>query len=305
MLSIQSFSMSWNGQWPHTGDRSVERESLLATLVVLLGGSALQLFAVWPGRINNQSAPRHLEQLHWLALWWPTAPALTVALWLCGWALSQPDPVPGHVGRLIFIAAVPFAIVGARAVVRAAWSLCRSSRVFGIVTVGLLRPRIVVAPELARTLDEQAMQAALAHERTHVRHRDPLRIWLAQLVTDLQWPWGPARRRFTGWLATLEHARDDEARAEGVEGADLAAAVLGSLRYQLGIDTAAATLIGHPEALSARIARLLRPLPDCPPDADPPYLFVAAGLGMVWLAAIVLGICCGERLIGALLAMSS
>lgn len=283
----------------------MERESLLATLILLLGGLALQLFALWPGRIDNQCASRQLERLHWLVLWWPTAPALTVAAWLCGWALSQPDPVPGHVGSLIFIAAVPFAIVGGRALMRAAWSLCQSRRVYGIVTVGLLRPRIVVAPELARNLDERALQAALAHERTHVRHRDPLRIWLAQFVTDLQWPWIPAQRRFTVWLAALECARDDEARAGGIEGADLAAAVLGSLRFQLGIDAAAATLIGHPQALAARIARLLRPLPVSQPDREPPYLAVAAGLGLVWLVAIVLGISCGERLIGSLLAVSS
>jgi hypothetical protein len=282
----------------------VERESLLATLIVLLGGLALQLFAVWPGRINHESASRRLERLHWLALWWPAAPALTVAAWLCGWALSQPDPVPAHVGRLIFIGAVPFAVVGGRALVRAALSLCRSSRVYGIVTVGLLRPRIVVAPELAKTLDEPALQAALAHERTHVRHRDPLRIWLAQFVTDLQWPWIPPRRRFTGWLATLEYARDDEARAAGIEGADLAAAVLSSLRFQLGA-AAAATLIGQPEALPARIARLLRPLPEGPPDREPMFLAVAGGLAMIWLAAVVLGLFCGERLIDSLLAMSS
>ena len=288
----------------------MERESLLATLIVLLGGLALQLFAVWPGRIRHRSASRQLERLHWLALWWPTAPALTVAAWLCGWALSQPDPVPGHVGAFIFIAAGPFGIVGARALVRAVWSLCHSTRTYGIrtygiVTVGLLRPRIVVAPELAKALDERAMRAALAHERTHVRHRDPLRIWLAQFVTDLQWPWDSAGRRFTGWLATLELARDDEARAGGVEGADLAAAVLGSLRFQIGIATAAATLIGRPEVLPARIARLLQPLPESPPDREPPYLAVAGGLAMIWLVAIVLGLSCGERLIDSLLAMSS
>ena len=283
----------------------MERESLLATLIVLLGGLALQLFAAWPERINSRSAARQLERVHWLALWWPAAPALTVAAWLCGWALSQPDPVPAHVGRLIFIATVPFVIVGGRAVARAAWSLCHAPRVYGIVTVGLLWPRILVAPQLAKTLDDHAMQAALAHERTHVRHRDPLRIWLAQFVTDLQWPWGSARRRFTCWLATLEHARDDEARAGGVEGADLAAAVLSSLRFQVGIAAAAATLIGQPEALPARIARLLRPLPESAPDEEPPYLIVAGGLAMVWLVAIALGILCGERLIGSLLAMSS
>jgi hypothetical protein len=283
----------------------VERESLLATLIVLLGGLALQLFAVWPGRIDHRCASRRLERLHWFALWWPAAPALTVAAWLCGWALSQPDPVPNHVGSLIFIGAVPFAIIGGRALLRAAWSLCHSPRLYGIVTVGLLRPRIVVAPELAKALDEHALRAAMAHERMHVRHRDPLRIWLAQFITDLQWPWGPAQRRFIGWLATLEYARDDEARAAGVEGGDLAAAVLSSLRYQLGIDASAATLIGRPEALPARIARLLRPLAVSLPDEEPPYLAVAAGLGLVWLAAIALGISCGERLIGSLLSLSS
>jgi BlaR1 peptidase M56 len=305
MPSIQNFSMSWNGPSPPGGDQSVERESLLATLIVLLSGLALQLFALWPGRIRNQSASRQLERLHWFALWWPTAPALTVAAWLCGWALSQPDPVPAHVGVLVFIAAGPFAILGGRAVVRAVLSLCHSPRTYGIVTVGLLRPRIVVAPEFAKALDAPAMQAALAHERTHVLHRDPLRIWLAQFVTDLQWPWGSARRRFTGWLATLEHARDDEARAAGVEGADLAAAVLSSLRFQLRIATAAATLIGQPDALPTRIARLLRPLPESPPHREPPYLAVAGGLAVVWLVAMVLGSSCGERLIDSLLAMSS
>ncbi len=283
----------------------MERESLLATLIVLLGGAALQLFAVWPGRIDLQSTSRQRERMEWLALWWPLAAALTVAAWLCGWALSQPDPVPAHVGLLIFVAAAPFAIVGSRALVRAALSLGHSRRAYGIVTLGLLRPRIVIAPELASTLDQSAMQAALAHERTHVRHRDPLRIWLAQIVTDLQWPRRSANRRFESWLAALEHARDDEARAEGIEGADLAAAVLGSLRFQLGRGAAVATLIGRPEALPARIARLLQPLADAPPEHEPPYLLVAGALGLIWLVALEVGLSFGERLIDLLLAMSS
>jgi Zn-dependent protease with chaperone function len=282
----------------------VERESLLATLLILLGGLALQAFALWPGRLKTSSPSGQLELSHWFALWWPTAPALTVAAWLIGWALSQPDPVPAHVGRWIFLGATLFAFIGLRAIVRAAWALHRSPRVEGIVTVGLLRPRIVVPPELARALDEPAMQAALAHERTHVRHRDPLRIWLAQFVTDLQWPWVPAQRRFTAWLATLEYARDDEARAAGVEGADLAAAVLGSLRFQADL-VSAATLIGRPEALQARIARLLRPLPEAAPASSPSYLLIAGSLALVWLTAIALGLLFGGRLIGSLLALST
>jgi hypothetical protein len=304
MPSIRYCSTNWSGQWLRTGDRSVERESLLVILIILLGGLALQLFAAWPGRACHASPSLQQEQFHWQALWRPAAPAFTVAAWLCGWALSQPDPVPDRVGWMIFIASVPFAVVAGRAAVRAGWSLWRSPCDYGIATVGLLRPHVVFAPELAKALDDRAIEAALAHERTHVRHRDPLRIWLAQLVTDLQWPWGAARRRFDCWLAALQYARDDEARAAGVEGADLAAAVLASLRFQLGSAMADGTLMDQPKGLQARIARLLRPLPQTPPHREPSPLIFAGSLVTALLAATVLGIVFGERLIGPLLALS-
>ena len=284
----------------------MERESLLATLIVISGGLVLQLFAAWPSHRLDDSPSRRLEVLSWCALWWPAAAALTVAAWLCGWALSQPDPVPGHVSGLIFVVATPFLIIGGRAVLRSAWSLCHSPRGFGIATVGFLHPQIVVAPELEQILDARALRAALAHERTHVLHRDPLRIWLAQFVTDLQWPWGTAQRRFTDWLAILELARDDEARAGGIDGADLAAAVLGSVRFQIRMSGAAATLIGRPEALPGRIARLLGPLPAgaAAPAIETPYVALTCALLLVWVCAIGLGLACGQPLIDTLLAIT-
>jgi hypothetical protein len=283
----------------------MERESLLAILIMILGGLVLQLFAAWPARHRRRSPSRQHEVLLWFALWWPVGMALTVAAWLCGWALSQPDPVPGHVSRVIFVVATPFVLIGARALARALWSLCHAPRGYGIATVGILRPRVVIAPALQGALDPRALHAALAHERTHVRHRDPLRIWLAQFVTDLQWPWGAAQRRFTDWLAALEQARDDEARAGGIDGADLAAAVLGSVRFQCRQSGTAATLIGRPEALPGRIARLLEPLPA---DAgltvgETPYVALAGALVLVWGGAILLGLACGQPLIDTLLAL--
>jgi hypothetical protein len=285
----------------------MERESLLATLIVILGGFALQMFAAWPCVRGDEPASRRLEVLRWCALWLPAAMALTVAAWLCGWALSQPDPVPGHVNGVIFVVALPFLLIGGRAVLRAIWSLCHSPRSHGIATVGLLRPRIVIAPDLERALDARALRAALAHEDTHVRHRDPLRIWLAQFVTDLQWPWSAAQRRFTDWLAVLEIARDDEARADGIDGADLAAAVLGSVRFQLRVSGGAATLIGRPQALPGRIARLLAPLPAgaaAPPDVQAPYAALTGAWLLVWMVAIGLGLTCGKPLIDSLLSIN-
>jgi Zn-dependent protease with chaperone function len=283
----------------------MERESLLVLLMLLLGGVALQLFAAWPHRRLALSWSRQLERRRWLSLWGPIVPALCVAAWLCGWALSQPDPVPYRVDRLIFILCVPFAAIGLRALFRAGWSLWRSPDDYAIATVGVLRPRIVIAAALAEVLDRGAYEAALAHERAHLQHRDPLRIWLAQFVTDLQWPWGSAQRRYSSWLAALENARDDEARAAGIDGADLAAAVLGSLRLQIAHSGPHAMLTGDPSALPARIERLLQPLPEFPPPRETPWFVVLGSLVLLLLIALDVGAVWGARLIAPFVALGT
>jgi predicted LPLAT superfamily acyltransferase len=132
-----------------------------------------------------------------------------------------------------------------------------------------------------------------------------LRIWIAQFVTDLQWPWTSAQRRFETWLEALEHARDDEARAEGIEGADLAAALVASVRFHRNITTGTcARLIGDRSALEKRVARLLQPLAGAPRDRTPTPLQVASLLTVALLVAIALGVVYGERLVGPLLAFS-
>jgi hypothetical protein len=266
---------------------------------------ALQLIGAWLSTRSRAKPGFELERAAWLRLWWPLTPALIVAAWLCGWALSQPDPVPARVGPLLFIVCAPFVLIGIRAVLRAGWSLLSSPDEFGIATVGLIRPHIVFSPELARLLDERAVQAALAHERAHVRHLDPLRIWIAQFVTDLQWPWASAQRRFEMWLAALEHARDDEARAEGIEGADLAAALVASVRFHRNVTGGAyASLIGDRSALEERVARLLKPVASAPRDRMPTTLQVASFLSLALIAALALGTIYGEQFVGTLLALS-
>jgi hypothetical protein len=283
----------------------MERESLLTVLTILLGGLALQLIGAWLSTHSRRKPGFELERAAWLRLWRPLAPALIVAAWLCGWALSQPDPVPARVGPLVFVVCAPFVLIGMRAILRAGWSLWGRPEQFGIVTVGLIRPHIVFAPALARLLDDRAIQAALAHERAHVRHLDPLRIWIAQFVTDLQWPWSSAQRRFETWLAALEHARDDEARAEGIEGADLAAALVASVRFHRNFAPGiCARLIGDRSAFAERVKRLLQPLDSAPRDRTPTTLQVAFFLTLALLGALALGTIYGERFVGTLLAFS-
>lgn len=250
----------------------MERESLLAMLIVVLAGIALQLCGAWPSPAGKTASAAELERRSWLRIWAPSLPAFVIAAWLCGWALAEPDPVPDPLNRwVLIVVCVPFALLFARAVVRAAWSLLRVPTERGVATVGLIQPQVVVSPFLARRLDDRALGAALEHERAHAQHRDPLRIWLAQWVTDLQWPWPAASARLEAWLSALECARDDEARSAGVDGADLAAAVLASVRYvrsrlcesetslRSRLLTPCCGLIDEPSALRARVSRLLEP----------------------------------------------
>jgi hypothetical protein len=271
----------------------------------MLGGLALQCSAIWFKGEDSASDSHELERLRWFALWRPVVAAMFVAAGLVGWATSQPDPVPDHVGPLVFVIGAPFALIFLRAAARASWSLLRPAGRYSIATVGLIRPRVVLAPELAQALDEQALEAALAHERAHVRNHDPLRIWVGQFAADMQWPWALGERRFAAWLEALELARDDDARAEGIDGAALAAAVLGSLRFQTQGRGLEARLTGDEAGLQARIARLLKPLSNVPVQQGPSPLRLAGALTLGYALAVALGAAFGESLIRPLLELTS
>lgn len=238
----------------------MDREYCLSFLIALVGGTTLLTSAWWPIADVHIRSARGLEKIMWRRLWLPVAPALAVASALCGWALIEPDPIPEGVPISLMLMSVPFVLLLARAAVRGGWALITDPGDPGTATVGLLRPWIVFSPRLAKKLDDRQIEAALEHERAHARHRDPLRIWLAQLVTDLQWPWPQARERMQRWLMALELARDEEARAAGIEGTDLAEAIIASARFcQSANLSTRATLTGQGAALKERIARLLDP----------------------------------------------
>ena len=249
----------------------MERETLVSLLIMLSGGLTLQLLAAWPPAKAAGADPAALERQAWRDLCRPALAVLLLAAWFVGWALTEPDPVRDPLDpAVVLLLWLPFGLLFARAAARAVWALLRQLPECGVSTCGFLQPQVVFSPFLARRLDEPVIHAALAHEHAHARHRDPLRIWVAQLITDLQWPWPQAPRRMTAWLAALELARDEEARREGIEGPDLAAAVLASVRFLgelparerhalAGTQLVHARLIGDAQTLHQRVARLLAP----------------------------------------------
>jgi len=232
---------------------------LLLTLTLALCGPLVLACGWVPGGRREGSPAQQLERETWLRVWLPIVPALLVFAILVGWALQEPDDADEKLRPVLCAIGAPFCLVWARALARAVRALFRG-RHASAATVGLLRPRVLIAQELIENLDVEALRAVHAHEAAHARHRDPARLWIAQLAADLQWPWPSAKRRLAEWRAALELARDEEARASGIAGEDLAEAIVVAARLAAGVQMPTPIALVEAGAnLRDRIERLLSP----------------------------------------------
>lgn len=280
----------------------MSRDLVFATLVLGLCGSVIWL-AGWVLRRDSDARPdesgRAAERRRWRLLWVPVAPAAVALAALVGWTIQEPRSTDELLRPVALICVVPLALIWLRAAIRAARALAPPPVPPLAATLGLFRPRVVVDAALCGRLDPLSLDAAFAHEQAHARHRDPLRIWLAQIATDLQWPSPAARRRFRAWTESLELARDEEARATGVRGEDLAGALVVAVRLaHESLSPAAARLTGPERTFVERIDRLLSPLREGPFD-DRPWLLPLALLGAL-TAATLFGVSHGDLLVRAL-----
>ena len=97
------------------------------------------------------------------------------------------------------------------------------------ITVGILRPRILL-PAVSAGWSAQQLAAVMAHERAHVRRRDPLVQWLALLNRALFWfhplAWWLERRL----TALAEEACDAAVLEQGYGAAEYAELLIGMAR---------------------------------------------------------------------------
>lgn len=278
----------------------MSREMALAILALVVCGPATLICGLLPlGRPGSQEGWR-LEAASWRRVWQPLIPGCLLLGVLGGWALREPGRTDELLLPSLLVSAIPFGAIWIRACGRAARVLFH--RVDSpAATIGLIRPRVVIDPRFLEVLDGRGAAAARAHEAAHVRHRDPLRIWLAQLATDLQWPSPRAGARLCAWMDDLELARDEEARLRGIAGEDLAAAVLAAARM-----SREHAVVCHPGLASAalslrrRIRRLLEPLPARarPPRRRPLGLLPLMAAGI--LLALAAGVVRGDAVVQAL-----
>lgn len=280
----------------------MSRDLVLATVALVLCGAAMAVLGLLPARRLDRgeglSSGRNLEKRAWRELWLPALPAALALATLMGWRLQEPDRTDELLRPAGIFFALPFALIWLRALVRAIRAVRRPRFMPPAATVGLLRPHVVIDQRLQGRLDAPAFAAVVAHEEAHAAHRDPLRIWVAQLLTDVQWssPW--ARRRLDRWMVALEMARDEEARVRGTRGEDLAAAVVAVAGLRpISHGHAIASLTGTEAALMDRVRRLLVPVPAVTAIRSRRFWIVFA---LSLASAVLIGIEFGDSILRAL-----
>lgn len=162
-------------------------------------------------------------------------------------------------------------------------------RVVGIdeqlaITVGLCRPYVVLSRGLITAVSPAELRAIVAHERAHVRRRDPLRLltgrvlaahlWFVPLAGDLR---NRASRAYE--LTADRHAVHSCGRA-AVVGALLRVATTP------GMVSAVAAQFSTPELLEARVSQLERGQPPRPAAVTPLRAAETAGIAMVLVTAV-------------------
>lgn len=122
------------------------------------------------------------------------------------------------------------------------------------VVVGILHP-IVLLPPVAQSWSEERMRAVLLHELAHVRHRDGLSLFIAQLSCALYWfnplPW-LARNRLR---RECELAADEAVIAAGLRPTSYAQHLIEIARGRVPLSGIA--MAAPPSELSRRIQVLV------------------------------------------------
>lgn len=279
----------------------MDRELVFIVLCALIFQAALPLgHLLLAGRVQVDArslSGRALERAATRELAFPLLPSLVGVSALVGWALVEPEEAE-RLPWFVLALALPMLLVTVRTARRAVLA-ARVPTIRAAATLGLLRPRVVMDPDFAANLEPATRAAVLAHEQAHARRRDPLRLWVAQILTDLQWPSRSAVERFERFRQAVELSRDEEARRV-VDGTDLAAAVLLAARRVEPSPFAMAGVVACASPFRERIERLLAPLPVSPPERA--SLAFPSLVGIALAVAIGMGTHFGESVIQRLFA---
>jgi Zn-dependent protease with chaperone function len=119
---------------------------------------------------------------------------------------------------------------------------------------GVLRPTVFISRGALAALDEAELEAALRHERAHIRGHDTATLFVLSMLRDLA-PWGKGAA-LEAFKLSREAIADREAAA-GAGSLNLAAALLALARPGAAPAAAAVLPMARPDTLRWRLQALL------------------------------------------------
>ncbi|MBX7167541.1 MAG: hypothetical protein K1X74_14520 [Pirellulales bacterium] len=227
-----------------------------------------------PSTTQAPSSPRPaIAVARWAsaAQWLPGLGGALAALWIIGicWQLCRLAQGVVRVSKLL-AGAMPvrspslmrLASAAARkAGLRRAPLLLESSRLAAPVSLGVLRPRVVLpALDRCRWSDEE-WQLMLLHEMAHLRRRDPWIGFGQRLATAIHW-WNPLVRALSRKISQVREQLCDDVVAAQIDEPRRYAALIVNLAERMlqspsTVPGAVGIADGTPSELTVRIERLL------------------------------------------------
>jgi len=263
--------------------RAARAAFLLASAPVLVPALGVAL-CLLPGFLGEDHCPRHAEHAH-LCLHHPSAAQGGLVAGLLGLAaLGAGRQLVAGARRLARAERAVAGLGGGKPAPFASDARLLASAAPISLTLGALRPRIVISEGLVAALPADGLDCVLAHEREHARRRDALRALLARAAS---WPYPPPLRR--ALLAELRLAAEcacDEAAAEAVGDRLLVAETILAVEKLLGRRGAGGELacaFGESD-VAPRVEALLAE-PGLAPRRRPAWVTAAASTALAIAAA--------------------
>ncbi|MBD0382019.1 M56 family metallopeptidase [Paenibacillus sedimenti] len=128
------------------------------------------------------------------------------------------------------------------------------------LTMGVLKPRIVVSAGLLQMLEHSELDAVMEHEKFHLQHRDPLAIFLLSLLSISMWYVPLFRWVLDKYKIMIEIMADQYAMSKIPSAKDLGSALLKMLKQQGQIPKRSISYASFAEtSINLRIMHILEP----------------------------------------------
>jgi Zn-dependent protease with chaperone function len=255
-------------------------------LVHLVVGMLMWLITKPAIRIAEQAGARSGARLLLGLRLFPMGCAVVMVFALCvpSYLLLEPAAANEHLGLFCSLAALLGATVESAAIVRTrraarshryagvkAWLAGESSPAWIVngthclvALAGIVRPRVIVSPDVVSALSRPELEASLRHERAHLNSRDNFKRLLILLAPEVL-PYANGFQALNrAWSRLTEWAADDLAvDGDSTRALSLASALVRVSRMKAcgGPSPLMSSLVPDGGDLPARIERLLGPRP--------------------------------------------